>query len=300
MDQSASHIGPYPRNRVVAGDSFALIPSLPDESIDIVVTSPPYWGQRLSLGVGVEADPRAFIGALCDLFALVLPKLKPEGILWINLGDAYNTPVNWTPEDHRFSTLGAERTGLRPANTAYTKPRARREACLDASVPWLTYGNLLALPQRLVIGLADRGFLYRGEVVWRKRNAMPEGRARRPHRQHEPVYLFARREAHQFRVTPPVPSVWEMANDRITGLAHFSRFPLELPRRCIDAYDRTGEDVLVFDPFSGAGTSGLAALEAGCSYLGFEIDPAQAEASNVRLAAAEAARDEGWEAEEAA
>ena len=48
----------FPLNAVVEGDCRALIPALPDESIDIVISSPPYWGQRTSAGNGVEADPR--------------------------------------------------------------------------------------------------------------------------------------------------------------------------------------------------------------------------------------------------
>ncbi len=134
--------------------------------------------------------------------------------------------------------------------------------------------------------LCDDGWLYRGEVIWRKRNAMPEGRCRRPHRQHEPILLLARSEAHRFRVKPPVPSVWEFPSERIRGRAHFSRFPTELPRRCIDAFGQPGPELLVLDPFAGSGTTGLAALELGCRFVGFEIDPLQARAANVRLAGA--------------
>jgi DNA modification methylase len=122
--------------------------------------------------------------------------------------------------------------------------------------------------------------------MWRKLNAMPEGQTRRPHRQHESIYLLARSEHHQFRVSPPVPSVWEMANDKIDGPRHFSRFPLELPKRAINAYGRTGPDVIVLDPFSGSGTTGAATIMTGCTYIGFEIDPEQVEASDRRLSAA--------------
>lgn len=281
---SARALGPFPLNETACGDCAELIPALPDESIDVVVTSPPYWGQRLSAGVGVEEDPRDYIRALADIFGLLAPKLKQSAILWINMGDAYNTPVNWRLEDRSYSTLGADQVGLSDANSAYVKPRAKRKAFIDRDVPWLTYGNLLAFPYRLVIELCERGFfLFRGEVIWRKGNPMPEGRCRRPHRQHEPIYLLSRSESHSFRTKPPVGSVWQFSNERIEGKAHFSRFPTELPRRCIDAYGSTGPDVVVLDPFSGSGTTGLAALGQGCSYLGFEIDPEQCEASNERL-----------------
>ena len=269
---------------VFAGDCRALIPRLPDASVDVVVTSPPYWGQRQSPGNGNEDDPRDYIAFLQAVFTALLPKLKRQGIVWLNLGDAYNTPVNWGASDYRYSTLGADRNGFNPDNVAYTKPRFKRRAFVDKTTGWLQYGNLLMLPQRLLIALVDSGYLYRGEVIWAKKNPMPEGRCRRPHRKHEAIYLLVRHERHQFRTTPPVPSVWEFANEHIPGLQHRSRFPTELPKRCIEAYGQSGKDVVVLDPFSGSGTTGLAALQLGCTYIGFEIDPGQVAESQRRLA----------------
>ena len=268
---------------VLQGDCLDWIPKLPDRCVDVVVTSPPYWGQRESMGVGTEKDPREYVAFLVDVFRALLPKLKEQAVLWINLGDAYNTPVNWGAKDHRYSSLGPDRNGFAPDNAAYTKPRFKRRAFIDRDVPWLQYGNLLMLPQRLLVALTDVGYLFRGEVIWAKKNAMPEGRCRRPHRKHESIYLLAKSERHAFRTSPPVPSVWTFANESIAGLQHRSRFPVELPRRCIDAYGQQGDDVLVLDPFSGSGTTGLAALQFGCNYIGFEIDAAQAVAAKQRL-----------------
>lgn len=276
-------LGPFTLNSVVHGDSRDLISQLPDESVDILVTSPPYWGQRTSEGTGVEDDPREFINNLESIFINFLPKLKKDGIIWINIGDAYNTPVNWRTEDRQYSSLGSDRMGLGENNSAYIKPRAKRKAYIDREIGWLKYGNLLALTYRLVIDLCDKGYFYRGEVIWHKQNPMPEGRCRRPHRQHEPIYLLAKSDKHKFQTTPPVGSVWQFPNERINGKSHFSRFPEELPKRCISAYGETGEEVIVLDPFSGSGTTGLAALKLGCSYLGFEIDTEHVEASNMRL-----------------
>lgn len=280
---STPALGPFALNRVALGDCLDLAAKLPDESIDVLVTSPPYWGQRTSEGMGVEEDPREYVKALTEFFKVLQPKLKRDGVAWINIGDAYNTPVNWRQDDLAYSSLGADKTGLAATNSAYTKNRAKRKAFLEKGTPWLTYGNLLSLPYRVVLEMCDDGWLFRGEVIWKKKNPMPEGRCRRPHRGHESIYLFARDERHAFRTTPPVKSVWEFGNEKIDGPKHFSRFPLELPRRCIQALGRTGEDVVVLDPFSGSGSTGIAALELGCSYLGFEIDPVQVEASNQRL-----------------
>jgi DNA modification methylase len=212
-----------------------------------------------------------------------LPKLKERGIVWINIGDAYNTPINWRVDDRVYSSLGPDKNGLAANNSAYIKPRAKRKAFIDNSEPWFQYGNLLALPYRLIIELCNSGYLFRGEVIWRKKNPMPEGRCRRPHRQHETIYLLVKNEQHNFRVMPPVPSIWEFPNEKIDGMAHYSRFPEELPLRCIEAYGYKGSDIVVLDPFSGSGTTGIAALKLDCSYVGFEIDNAQVTASNERL-----------------
>ncbi len=271
---------------VFAGDCLELIPKLPNASIDVVVTSPPYWGQRSpggGLGNGTEEDPREYLAFLEAVFVALLPKLKQQGIVWLNLGDAYNTPVNWGAKDYKYSSLGADKNGFAPDNAAYTKPRFKRKAFIDKTTGWLQYGNLLMLPQRLLIALTESRYLYRGEVIWAKKNPMPEGRCRRPHRKHEPIYLLAKDERHSFRTAPPVPSVWEFANEQIPGLQHRSRFPIELPKRCIEAYGQSGSGVVVLDPFSGSGSTGIAALRLGCTYIGFEIDPEQAAESKKRL-----------------
>lgn len=277
---------PANRTEIYAGDCLTLIPKLPDNSVDIVVTSPPYWGQRASTGTGTEADPREYIAFLQSVFVALFPKIKKEGIVWLNMGDSYNTPVNWGAQDYKYSSLGPDQNGFGPENAAYTKPRHERKAFIDHETSWLKYGNLLMLPQRLLISLVDSNYIFRGEVVWAKKNPMPEGRCRRPHRKHEPIYLLAKEEQHQFRTTPPVPSVWNFANEHIEGVQHRSRFPLELPKRCIEAYGRTGDEVLVVDPFSGSGSTGMAAKDLGCHYIGFEIDQLQAEASRQRLSLA--------------
>lgn len=276
-------IGEFFLNNVCEGDCLELIKLLPDNSIDIVVTSPPYWGQRLSNGLGVEDDPRLYLSRLEKIFISLLPKLKEEGILWINLGDAYNTPVNWNSDAYIYSSLGADKNGLNKNNSAYIKPRAKRKPFIDKNINWLRYGNLLALTYRLVLNLCDKGFLFRGEIIWKKKNPMPEGKCRRPHRQHESIYLFAKNENHHFRVNPPVGTIWEIANEKINGKAHYSRFPLQLPKRCIDAYGKNGKDIIVLDPFSGSGTTGIAAIKCGCSYIGFEIEHEHVNESNLRL-----------------
>lgn len=253
---------------------------LESDSVDLCVTSPPYWGQRGDDGVGTEADPREYVKNLSTILIEVMRVLKPTGLLWLNIGDSYNTPINWSFEDHVHSTLGADKKGLAITNSAYTKNRGSRRAFLEKGTGWLQYGNLLMLPNRVVMALCDAGNLFRGEVIWVKSKAMPEGRCRRPHRKHEGIYLIAKSEGHSFRVVPPVPSIWDIKPD-LNRTPHTSTFPIDLPTKCIQASGI--QHGVVLDPFMGSGTTGLAARLLGFNYIGFELSPDNAKIATDRI-----------------
>src|SRR5207247_7724404 len=144
--------------------------------------------------------PRDYLAGLTARFKALKRALKDQGLLWINLGDACNTPVNWRHDDFRYSSLGPDKNGLSPKNSAYTKPRHKRKAFVRDDCAWLQYGTFLALPYRLVIALCDMGYLFRGGVIWRKENPMPEGKCRRPQGGHEGGYLVGKAERHQAQV----------------------------------------------------------------------------------------------------
>jgi DNA modification methylase len=275
---AARFLGPFSLDLTHPTDCAGALRAVPDDSFDAVITSPPYWGQRGDRGIGSEPDPRDYVAHLVDVLAEALRCLRPSGTLWLNLGDAYNTPINWRRSDWEYSTLGKDGRGLDPDNSAYTKQRGRRRAFVERGASWLSYGNLLALPQRVVLALCDRGFLLRGEIIWVKSRPMPEGICRRPHRRHETISVLARSEQHRFRSKPPVGSVWEL--EQTPGrTGHGSVFPIDLPRRCIQAADVPPGGV-VCDPFMGSGTTARAAAEAGLHWLGFEIDPVRCGLAN--------------------
>jgi len=263
-------LGPWAVGRVHNVDCLSALRGIPRDSIDVIVTSPPYWGQRDSKGIGCETDPRDYVNNLAEILLEAMRCLKPTGTLWLNIGDAYNTPVNWRFDDMRYSSLGADGEGLAETNSAYTKKRAKRKAFIDKSAGWLQYGNLLAIPYRIALKLTEHGSLFRGEVIWEKSRPLPEGICRRPHRKHEGIYIFAKEEKHRFRVKPPVGSVWKLVQSpNLTP--HCSTFPLDLPVQAIRAADPP-EDAIVLDPFMGSGTTGRAARLLGYQFLGFEID----------------------------
>lgn len=274
-------LGPWALNAVHNVDALVGLREISSDSLDVAITSPPYWGQRGLSGLGSEPDPRDYVQNLVAILAETMRCLKPSGTLWLNIGDSYNTPINWREDDYGYSSLGKEGTGLAPDNSAYTKNRGRRRAFVQRGVGWLKYGNLLAIPYRIVIALTDLGFLFRGEVIWEKSRPLPEGVCRRPHRRHEGVYIFAKDERHAFRTKPPVGSVWKLVQTpNLTR--HCSTFPIDLPIQCINAAGLEGQGV-IFDPFMGSGTTGKAAHRLGHQYLGFEIDPENCKLANTYI-----------------
>jgi DNA modification methylase len=271
-------IGPWQINTTHNVDCLTGLKAMPDDCVDMFVTSPPYWGQRGNGGLGLEADPRDYVKNLVEVLNEAMRCLKPSGVFWLNVGDAYNTPINWREEDYVHSSLGADGAGLDKSNSAYTKVRGRRRAFIDKSAGFLQYGNLLAVPYRIVIAMTDAGWLFRGEVVWVKSRPLPEGVCRRPHRRHEGIYIFAKSERHVFRVKPPVGSVWELKQTP-NKLPHCSTFPLDLPQQCIQA-SALEPGAIVCDPFMGSGTTARATRSLGFSSLGFELDPEMCRIAN--------------------
>lgn len=272
MQQIAEpRLGPWALNSVHNIDALSGLKDISSDSLDVAVTSPPYWGQRGSVGLGSEADPRDYIQNLTAILAETMRCLRPSGLLWLNIGDSYNTPINWREDDYGYSSLGKDGNGLQPTNSAYTKNRGRRRAFVEKDVGWLQYGNLLGIPYRAVLALTDLGFLFRGEVIWEKSRPLPEGICRRPHRRHEGIYIFAKDERHFFQVKPPVGSIWKLLQSP-NKTPHCSTFPLDLPIQCIQASALPSRGI-VLDPFMGSGTTGKAAKILGHQYIGFEVDP---------------------------
>ena len=92
-------LGPWQLNAVHHADCLVAMKEIPDDSIDVVITSPPYWGQRGSSGLGSEPDPRDYVANLTTVLAEAMRCLKEHGTLWLNIGDSYNTPINWREGD---------------------------------------------------------------------------------------------------------------------------------------------------------------------------------------------------------
>lgn len=284
---------------VVHGDALAL--PLDDESVDLVVTSPPYFalrsyqddGEHYGGQLGSESKPTEFVDNLIAATREMMRVLKPSGSIWVNLGDKYGRGSRTTSEPQN-----GVRTGSVPGRviaTAHDK-------------------SLMGLPWRYALRcIDDLGLILRAEVIWSKPNGLPESVTDRVRRSHEQWFHFTRqpryysavdeiREAHapaslvRYRtgyieannksgrrdqggnVDYPdgmvsanplgkLPgSVREVPSQPLKvpdhlGVDHFAAFPVAWPLWIIRAWSPV--DGIVLDPFGGTGTTALAARALG-------------------------------------
>lgn len=236
------------------GDARAL--PLPNDSVDLVVTSPPYFGLR-DYGtpgeLGSEPTPSAFVRALVAATAEMARVLRPRGSIFVNLGDSYSA-YNANRGDGRMQTnAGQQRPSLPRGLSSGGEARNK---------------SLMLVPERFRIACADDlGLIVRAVIVWRKTPSMPAGRLRdRVRTVHEEWVHLTRVDRYFFheerlRVLGDgqvPPSVWPgpVARGSIDG-AHPAMFAPEWPRRFIAGW--CPDDGVVLDPFGGAGTTAIEA-----------------------------------------
>ena len=245
------------------GKAIDVVSAMADESVDCIVTSPPYFGLR-DYGTdgqyGAEETPQEFVDNLVTLYREARRVLTDDGTFWLNLGDSYQ------------STGGMEGVGPN-AKVGSTKRQALGRTRPRSGLPTK---NLIGIPWRVAFALQDDGWILRNDIIWSKPNAMPESVRDRLATKHEHLFMFTKSPKYWFDLEPirwhtgrNPGDVWEISTQPFSG-AHFAVFPQELPRRCIVAGCKPGGTVL--DPCSGSGTTGAAATGNGRKYIGIDIN----------------------------
>lgn len=196
--------------RILIGDVRDQLRTLADDSVDCVVTSPPYWGLRdydVEGQIGMERTLGEHLGVMVEVFREVRRVVKPNAAVWINYGDCYATSPNGrsaadtkaagnddrTFRDKPFSTVGAIYDSSRPnckqtkhAGGVETGGRIRAGGTLKPK-------DLCMIPNRLAIALQDDGWWVRSEIIWGKPNPMPDSSGRyRPSTAHEKIFLLSK------------------------------------------------------------------------------------------------------------
>ena len=338
------------RVNVIQGHALKVLASLPEESVQCCVTSPPYYGLRAYgtepqvwdgeadcahswdgsgccsqcgawLGeLGLEPRLEMYVEHLVAVFRQVWRVLRPDGVLFLNLGDSYAGSRNGS-NDHRPEGASISKND---AKYQGQKPSLGRVSGLSGLKP----KDLIGIPWRVAFALQADGWWLRSDIVWHKTNPLPESVLDRPTRSHEYVFMLTKAARYYWdkeavlepanvskqRVHPVnatmavgntsagdrrvnyeknrhiVPSrnirdVWTLPTQAYKA-AHFAVMPEGLVEPCIKAASKPGDVVL--DPFAGAGTVGLVALKLQRRFLGIELNPEYVQLIYQRLSGVQA------------
>lgn len=298
-------------NEIIQGDALEVLRTMPDENIDMVMTSPPYWNLRnygMPSQLGLEPTFQKYIEKLCDIFDEVKRVLKKEGTCWVNLGDTYN--------GNKTGYTDTNKNGKVPTDNLIKKKKSVE----------LTEKSLCQIPSRFAIEMATRGWILRNEIIWHKPNAMPTSVKDRFTVDFEKLFFFTKNKKYYFETQfeefrsnnydrtrmanarteyagkwgqeangaiktqrafvagnkqgRNKRCVWNINTKPYTG-AHFAVYPEELCRIPINAGCPTGG--IILDPFCGSGTTLKVAKELGRNYIGIELNSSYIDIANKRI-----------------
>jgi len=182
--------------KILQGNCIDKIKELEDNSIDCVVSSPPYFGLR-DYGVeeqfGLEKTYQEYIANTIKVFETFKPKLKDTATIWWNVGDSYS---NHKDCKSIGQTLAKGTTREKAHEIEKGKSHTRDSKLLKAS--GLKDKDLMMIPNRVAIALQDAGWYIRSEIIWHKPNPMPESVRDRPTSCHEKIWLITKSKKYYY------------------------------------------------------------------------------------------------------
>ena len=314
------------KDNLYCGNALEVLRTIDSESVDMCLTSPPYYNMR-DYGVkgqlGQEDTPEEYVRNLVSVFDEVRRVLKPQGTLWLNIGDCYagsgQGAGTKNPSDKQKSNRGMNQMSQKEGFQSKL-----------LSVQGCKRKDMIGIPWMLAFALRDAGWYLRQDIIWYKPNVMPESVKDRCTKSHEYIFLFAKSEKYFFEAIREPCSEASLADFRhrktllnkgggeksYEGVrpdlcrsradyyaedgkrnardvwqiktkpyrgAHFATFPEELAERCISAGCPAGG--LVLDPFIGSGTTAVVALSQKKHFLGIDINADYIAIAKERIAA---------------
>lgn len=184
-------------NKIYQGDSSEVLKTLPDESINCVMTSPPYWALRdygIDGQLGLESTFDEYINKLCNIFDEVKRVLRKDGTCWVNLSDTYfgsgaGTQKN-LPEKRKSKEVYTI-PYLSHKNLQGNKNRRVNECSVQAK-------SLCCIPFRFAIEMINRGWILRNTIIWHKPNCMPSSVKDRFTADFEYLFFFSKSKKYYF------------------------------------------------------------------------------------------------------
>lgn len=247
------------------GSALEVMGDMDNESINCIVTSPPYYCLRdykIDGQIGLEETVEEYIHSLCAVMDESFRVLKKDGLLFLNLGDTYYSGKGVSHGTDPKSNK--RRFGLRPVD---------KSGGLGIDIQ---RKSIIGVPWRVAIEMMSRKWVLRTPIIWHREKALPESVQDRPRRSYEYVFMFAKDRKYFFNRKPLVDKafdedVWTiLARPKAVGL-DTAPYPDELVERCLEI--GCPSDGVVFDPFVGSGTTMRVALQSGRNAIGIDISP---------------------------
>ena len=185
-----------PNRTIVAGDVLTALRDFPPNSIDMVLTSPPYWQLRSYAGAtvaeqwGREPTFHEYLAHIAGLMAELKRIVKPAGTVWLNIGDVYSAGAPAADPARRRRPLHKPQGRKWPYATSTPDHAARTTDVAKKS--------LIGLPHRIFVQTIDSGWLARNDAIWHKSSAMPSSVKDRLTTLHEHIFIFSRQERYHF------------------------------------------------------------------------------------------------------
>ena len=263
------------------GDALKLIEDVSPKSVDMIVTSPPYWAKRVYNGegeIGSEGSVEEYVSRLSDFFDVLRPYLKDSANIFINIGDTFfgsgaGAWNKYLDENGNITDIKKQRKEkfftLKPL-----QPKIKQDGKL--------YQNkqLLLIPSRFAIEMQNRGWLLRDDIIWHKPNRIPASVKDRFNNTYEHIFHFVLEKKYFFDLDavkipastgrPKNPGdVWSINTQPLSG-SHTATFPEKLIERIVLC--GSPANGLVLDPFLGTGTTWVVCERLGRRCIGFEIN----------------------------
>ena len=266
---------------IMCGDALQLVEKVEPHSIDLLVTSPPYWAKRVYNGdgeIGSEATPEAYVSRLADFFDALKGYLKPSANVFINIGDTYfgsgaGAWNKYLDENGNVTQVQKDR------KEKYFSPKPLQPK-IKQNGKLYQNKQLLLIPSRFAIEMQERGWLLRDDIIWQKPNRIPASVTDRFNNTYEHVFHFVLQKKYFFDLDavkvmgangrPKNPGdVWAIHTQPLSG-AHTATFPEKLIEQIVLCGSPAGGTV--FDPFMGTGTTWVVSERLGRKCIGFEIN----------------------------
>ncbi|MBU2443947.1 MAG: site-specific DNA-methyltransferase [Bacteroidetes bacterium] len=248
-------------DKIICGDSERLLKNLSNNSIHLIITSPPYFGCRVygNETLGREEHPIEYVNNIIKFASELKRILHQQGSFYLNVGDIY------------FGTKGFSRN--KGSYARKTDKHYKEHKIVKPDGKYLQYKQLLMLPERIAMGMQEQGWVLRNKIIWEKPNPVPSYSPDRRYPVYEHIFHFVKSRKYFFdlETAKKLNNHRDIYRNGIEPFGeHQASFPVSLIKPLILTTSKENE--IVLDPFMGSGTTAVAAIECDRHYIGFEIN----------------------------